>query len=86
MCSPKTPDTSTSNMIQMQQLQLQRQQMEQLAKKETIQTPTIADATVAKSGESARKAAGSASKVAIRTTSNGLNDEANKEKKKLLGQ
>ncbi len=53
---------------------------------EVIATPTQADASVTKAGQSARKNAGATAKQSIKTSPNGLNSVVETEKKQLLGQ
>lgn len=56
------------------------------ANTEVVATPTQADASVTKAGESARKNAGATARQSIKTTPTGLNSLVQTEKKQLLGQ
>lgn len=56
------------------------------ANTEVVATPTQADASVTKAGESARKNAGATAKQSIKTSPTGLNSLVQTEKKQLLGQ
>jgi hypothetical protein len=56
------------------------------ANTEVIATPTQADASVTKAGETARKNAGATARQSIKTTPTGLNSLVQTEKKQLLGQ
>ena len=60
--------------------------IEQAAPTEKIATPTIADASVQKAGSDARRQASASANQNIKTSANGLNDFANTNKKKLLGE
>lgn len=58
----------------------------QKADTEVIATPTQADASVTKAGQSVRKNVGATARQNIKTSPNGLNSTVETEKKQLLGQ
>lgn len=55
-------------------------------KTETIATPTLADASVSKSSANTRNKASSLANRNIKTSARGLLDDANTQKKGLLGE